>query len=172
MRSITDGVRSRPVEYLPEGTILALCDHSFFTASIVPPYPEIPMSVTRRVLISAIASIVLLSACGSTSGYRAPARDVNRIGYEEISLRTFSSAYNVVETLRPQWLRSRATRTFTGPVEILVYVDGVRMGTPRSLYNLSADAVEEMEWLDAATATQRWGTGHAGGVISVLTRRY
>jgi hypothetical protein len=82
------------------------------------------------------------------------------------------TAYEAVRLIRPQWLRTRGVSSFSGePDPIIVYVDNVRFGEAESLLSLSLPNVEEIERIDATSATQRWGTGHSGGVLAVTTRR-
>jgi hypothetical protein len=53
---------------------------------------------------------------------------------------------------------------------IIVYVDDVPRGSHDVLRSMSTDDVESIERLDAASATQRFGTGHEHGAI-VIRRR-
>ncbi len=52
----------------------------------------------------------------------------------------------------------------------MVYVDNQRTGGPAMLQQLSITVIQEITFLDAITATQRYGTGHASGAILVATR--
>jgi hypothetical protein len=54
-----------------------------------------------------------------------------------------------------------------GPV---VYLDGARLGDVATLQQVHPLDVESMEYLGAATATIRFGTGHTGGAVLVRTR--
>jgi hypothetical protein len=46
----------------------------------------------------------------------------------------------------------------------------VRHGGLDFLQTIRVEMVEQMEYLDASDATTRFGTGHGGGAIVVLTR--
>jgi hypothetical protein len=52
-----------------------------------------------------------------------------------------------------------------------VVVDDVSYGSIENLANLSANAVREIRYLNAADATTRWGTGYPGGVILVTMKK-
>lgn len=80
----------------------------------------------------------------------------------------FSSALEVVSLLRPNWLRPRSNFTFQ-PSSIRLYVDNVRWGTWEDLADIRPETIQRIEWIDASTATQRWGTGHPLGAIEVFT---
>jgi hypothetical protein len=82
------------------------------------------------------------------------------------------NAYEVVQRLRPGWLRTRGRISIQYPTaqNPVVYVDNIRFGSPNSLRQVSVDAIEEIRYMGASEATTRFGTGHAGGVILVRTR--
>jgi hypothetical protein len=54
--------------------------------------------------------------------------------------------------------------------QIQVYLGGAKIGTLDALRDISVSTVREIRYLDAAEATQRYGTGNSGGAI-VLTPR-
>jgi hypothetical protein len=83
----------------------------------------------------------------------------------EVQRTTVSTAYEVVQGLRPQWLRA------SDPARIVVYLDGRRLGPPETLQSIPAADVARVEHLDAVEAQQRWGMGHPEGAINVVTRR-
>jgi hypothetical protein len=80
---------------------------------------------------------------------------------------TMSSAYTLVQRLRPQWLRKRGPSSVENQGDILVYVDGNRQGPPSTLRNLDVVDIESMEFLSDNEATMRYGSGHDNGVILV-----
>ena len=51
--------------------------------------------------------------------------------------------------------------------EIAVYVDEVRNGNQEVLRSMSLHAVDSIEYLNASSATQRFGTNHVHGAILV-----
>ncbi|HEX2093069.1 MAG TPA: TonB-dependent receptor plug domain-containing protein [Longimicrobiaceae bacterium] len=148
-----------------------------------------------------LASAVLGSSLAAQSPQRVK-RDRNRISQEEIQQSSASNLHDLVQGLRPHWLRIRgpsgrlqpamsgtpassgqplvdpglaATSSGKplmelGPQEIFVYVDGVRFGNQETLRTLTVSDVASLEFLDASSATQRWGTGHPNGAI-VVNRR-
>lgn len=127
-------------------------------------------------LLLAIPLLVLLVplACAPAST-GAPGegarRDPNRITTQEIDDAPHSDAYDLVRRLRPRWLQSRGARSVTQTSDIVVYLDNVQIGGPRSLRDIQPSSVAELVYLDPATATQRWGTGHPYGAILVVTSR-
>jgi len=113
----------------------------------------------------------LLGACSTrTEGGATSRRNPDRIDASEIRESNQVNALGVVQVLRPQWLTQRASQSFVVSSEIVVYLDNVRFGDTSSLSTISVDLIDHMERINATNAGQRWGMGHAGGVIYVGTR--
>lgn len=85
----------------------------------------------------------------------------------EIDGTTASDALNLVQRLRPQWLRARAASP--GDV-VVVYVNGGRLGSAAELRNLKAETIGEMRYVRSEEAVARYGMGHSAGVILVSMR--
>lgn len=79
----------------------------------------------------------------------------------------------LIQRLRPRWLRYRGQAVLTSPERegLRVYLDGSFYGDARALGQLKVVAVEEIRFLDSRRATMRFGTGHTVGAILVTTRR-
>jgi hypothetical protein len=113
--------------------------------------------------------------------------DQEIISQEEVQAATVASVYDLVESLRPAWLRQRGTKSFSegdkvsggmegtfvtpGLPTIMVYQDNSRLGGVESLRTLPLADVGTVQFLNPAQATYRFGTGHAHGVILITTRR-
>lgn len=109
-----------------------------------------------------------LAACTGTNSSRSTGGDPSVISQSEIQeAGTMSSAYTLVQRLRPQWLRKRGPSSVENQGDILVYVDGNRQGPPSTLRNLDVVDIESMEFLSDNEATMRYGSGHDNGVILV-----
>jgi hypothetical protein len=113
----------------------------------------------RRTLSSALPAllvVLLLAACSAgqagAEGSR-PARDMNRISRAEIEAVGASDAYHLVQRLRPNWLRARATRSFNLETVILVYADMNRLGGVESLRSIPPGSIDSIEYLDPSRAT-------------------
>lgn len=132
----------------------------------------------RLLLFVGVAALVG-PACSSAVGAGGGGRNADVITAEEFSEVSASTAYEAIQSLRPQWLRLRpptsmATTLDTQGVpddEVVVYLDNVRFGGLENLRSLRSEVVQRAERINGATATQRWGTGHSAGVISITTQR-
>jgi hypothetical protein len=141
--------------------------------------------LTRTLLVGvALAGAASCASSGTagqagepqTSAVSSPGRqrkDPNVITEAELAARSALTARQVIEQLRPQFLRVRGTTTLgnaqTGDV-IWVYFDGTRMGTLEVLNNIGAHEIREIRYLSPSEATNRYGTGHVQGAI-LVTRK-
>ena len=148
-----------------------------------PPYPmRCPASASALGLAVAVS----LGACGSTPNSfespPSPARDEvgqralpDEISREEIDRRgkTDPTAYALIQRLRPNWLLTRGQISITNPGAAypVVYIDKIRHGGLMTLHEITPNQIQRMEFIRAADATTRWGTGHRSGVINVVTGR-
>ena len=130
------------------------------------------MTISFRVL-------VLLALVSSSSGCAANAIISSSEGADLITATEIressnvASAYELVDRHRPQWLRARGSTSLRDPSPTVpqVYVDDVYYGTLSSLHSIRPEWIGEMQYLSATDATTRYGTGHSGGVISVVLIR-
>lgn len=124
-----------------------------------------------RPLAAAILLSLVLAACsaaaGPQTGEMRTRRDTNVITREEIGATSASDAYEIVRLLRPRWLIKRGALSATQQSDIVVYVDNVHIGGPGALRSIPTLSVMRMEFLNASSATQRWGTNHVHGAILV-----
>jgi len=112
----------------------------------------------------------------------------NRITADEIARVNAQTAYEVVQKLRPAMLRPRqvasangqggvsegspaksGTNTTSG--ELVVYMDGTRLGDIEQLRGIPASSVGSIRYYTASEAQTKWGSGHPGGAIEVTSKR-
>lgn len=125
-----------------------------------------------------VASFLLAVSCASSgaparsdSGVRT-SRDRSVITLEEISESSVRDALQAVQQLRPDWLRTRGSTSIRSaePATVVVYVDGQRYGGAETLEQFTVGSFKQLRYYSATEATNRWGTGHSGGVIYLSTR--
>ena len=124
-----------------------------------------------RVLV--FSAVMALMACASGSGGGQPRGSRNVITQEEIVALPITTASDLVNRLRPSWLRGRGPTSISGgiPALPLVYVDEVRTGGIEALDLISSQVIREIRFINGRDATTKWGLDHGGGVIMVLTGR-
>jgi hypothetical protein len=123
-----------------------------------------------------LAVLLLLVAggagCFANSGASGGSRS-GPITQQDVEGTTARNAYDLVQAIRPQWLRGRGAMSIQNPrpVPPVVYIEGIREPSTESLRRLDVSSILLMEYLSAADATTRFGTGHTGGAILVTLRR-
>jgi len=119
-----------------------------------------------------LITITIACACaGTPRGTGGSNR--NLITRTEITESRATTAYEVVQQLRPDFLRGRVSGSGTGNRAMdmpVVYLDGTRLGDLEQLRSISASIVLSIQLISSGDATTRWGTGHPAGVIEVKTR--
>lgn len=111
------------------------------------------------------------AACASSGAPAAPTRSPDVITAAELGPHS-GSARQVIERLRPRFLRVRGPTSLSNPDadRIVVYVDNSRMGGVEVLDQIQADDIAEIRYLSAPDATSRYGIGHSAGAI-LITRK-
>lgn len=128
------------------------------------------MRRTSPCLLIFAVVLTTVSACSTTS---SPARGGSGpIGYEDIAGIPAANAFEVIQRLRPTWLRGRGRMSIQNPSAHtpVIYLDNVRYGGLESLRLIPSDAIQDMRFINASDATTRYGTGHAGGAILIRSR--
>lgn len=120
-----------------------------------------------------MAAILSFGACVPGGTLTPPTRGSDLIGTEEIEGSSAVDAYELVRQVRPNWLRGRGQANLRGgaPVLPVVYFRTQRQGSVDILRGIPTIRLLEMRFIDATTATTRYGNGHSGGVIEVMIRR-
>lgn len=134
----------------------------------------------RRVALLALSTVTL--ACWRSADVDADTapepvnHDRSVITDEELRANHDQYLYEIVQRLRPEWLRTRGVSSIaTGiagnadPDLVLVYVGQVRVGGPDVLERLQTSAATSLKYFTAAQAQQRFGPGHPNGAIQVLS---
>ena len=118
-----------------------------------------------------VIMVFMLFSCATSEqskGRKSSRRDL--ITAEEIAQTTAKNAYEAIQLLRPNLLRHRGSRGRSVAIEPVVYVDNLRYGGMRALYDISSVTIEKIQYLKATDATTRFGTNHMGGAFVVTTK--
>jgi hypothetical protein len=126
-------------------------------------------AVVRLALV--LAGVLILAGCSGMATGGGASGATNEISREDIEARIHLNTYEIVRQLRPTWVRSRGRPSFGDPDagSPVVYLDETFYGPVASLNQIDPRAIQRIEFMSASDATTRFGTGHMGGVIMVMT---
>ena len=132
---------------------------------------------SRRLWIALPALMVVLAgatACASTKEGSGSGQRMDLLTREQILGASATNLFEVVQRLRPQWLRVSTTRSFNLDSEIVVFQNEMQLGGPDALRQLVPELAYEMEWVDGVKAASMlpglMSGRHIEGVIIVRTR--
>ncbi|MGH7700716.1 MAG: hypothetical protein ACREMJ_09410 [Gemmatimonadales bacterium] len=111
-------------------------------------------------------------ACGAKAGSEAvrPPGPRNVILEEEVRRAPGNNLYDIVRTLRPEWLRTSPTVLRPGAEgEIIVYLERTRMGGLSVLRSLQPGDVVLIRYYSPSEAMGEFGPGHLHGAIQIRT---
>jgi len=131
---------------------------------------------TRRIAL--LAATVAIAACASSGSGSSGARSSpDRLDRAEIVKSNASNAYELINRLRPNWLRVTHPGSISGGATrtqmILVYLDGQRLEDMNALKTISAAGIQSGQWIDnarAATVLRDAPTGPIAGAILLKTQ--
>ena len=126
------------------------------------------MPALRSLVPLALACVVAACATSSPSARGGDRNVLTRAEFEDAMPAT---AFDAVRHARPMWLQVRGRNSFTEESQVNVYIEGVRVGGPEVLHQISAMAVERLEFYGASQAQTRFGLGNTNGVIEVIMRK-
>lgn len=127
--------------------------------------------MSKTALLLALVSLAWPSEASAQDEKKKYPRNV--ITREEIQDRApdARTALDVVQRLRPQFLRTRPSGSVQSQntVPIKVYVDGTSRAGVASLREIQSIAVVEIVYLNGNDATMEFGREHENGAIKVKT---
>lgn len=134
-------------------------------------------SPSRHPLVALVGLTVLVAGCTTTAtrDLSPDARpgstlvtglDIKRVG-------GFTALDGVRLLIRPPSMTGLTPATFRNPMgdPPVAYLDGARLTDIRTLEQVHYTAIASMRFLDASSATIRYGTGHFGGAVVVTTHK-
>lgn len=117
-----------------------------------------------------VFALFVTIGCGRTAADpAAPRVDLNLITREQVIESRTTNAFDVVATLRSNWLLPRGTDSFSRPGEVQVYFNDTRLGGVSTLQRITLNEIGYIRYFDGTEASARWGLDHGHGVIYVAT---
>ena len=127
------------------------------------------------ITVMAFGALLVISGCASSGTTRAQS-EPDRITSAEIENSMASNTYELINRVRPNWLRRTAPGSLGGGVRsqvVLVYIDGTKYGDLTTLRSLSVSGLKSIQWLDAVragTLLPNIGSEPIAGAIVITTR--
>ena len=127
------------------------------------------------IAVLAVGTAACASSSGATTGTRST-RTPDLISKADIDATPSGNAYDLVNRLRPQWLRPTGVGSVSGGTAtsygIVVFLDNVRMGGLESLRSIDSGSIVSIRYMSAERAASLPGIGRdpIAGAIVVSTR--
>lgn len=124
---------------------------------------------------AAVAFLVVAAASGCTHAHTAvaPGGDPMTITQEQILPLHATNAYDIVAATHANFLHSRGRESQNPnvpPIPVHVYIDDTFYGDVTSLREIGVEQIEEIRLYQSYEAQYKFGSGHMGGVIQVITK--
>ena len=120
-----------------------------------------------------VVSIAVLAACRSANG-GAPINPETSVRHTlsaaDLEGTPFASMLEAVQTLRGEWLRQRGPNSFNFDVDVIVYLDGNRLGGRGALRTIPTAGVTTVRFMSPPEAQSYFGLSHPNGAILVSTK--
>ncbi len=131
----------------------------------------------RLVRAAACAALALGAACASSGGSASPSAgpryERNRISSDEIAQglsRNINNAYDLIQSMRPQWIRTGSTGFGGAASTLAVFEDNNRLGGVEALRSYPLGNVSAIRFLQPSEAGALFGLDVNYGAIQIQTR--
>lgn len=112
---------------------------------------------------------VLAGCAAGAGGSSGPRSGSNVLLGDEIASANLTNLYDVIQQLRPQYLRGRGNSSISGGADVVrVYLNGSEFGGPESLRTIQTGNIERVEFVRGPDTAVRFGIDNPGGVINVV----
>jgi hypothetical protein len=135
-------------------------------------YKLLPLGIALIVaLTSGLGACGATGAADGTTERPAPRASATFISSDEVRASNAANAFELIQTARPGWLRKHGAVSFRMDGDVLVYLDDVRLGGLDALRSQPISGIDSIRFLDAPTASARFGLSHPHGAIQIAPRR-
>lgn len=127
-----------------------------------------------RISTSILGLLLIGSLVGGCAAKASPPggfRDRDVLTYEQLNKTAYPSAYEAIQALHGNWLRTRGVNSPSTPGGVWVILNDVRLGGVETLRGISTQEITYIRFYDPQSAGARWGRDMANGAIFVATER-
>lgn len=122
-----------------------------------------------RILIA--GTILFTAGCAARSeAGGTPGATQSQITAAEIRDSGTTNAYDLIQKLRPQYLRVRGRSSINQSADrVSVYMDNVELGGVEALRTIATNTIARVEYVRGPDTSARFGLDRGAGVIHVIT---
>ena len=135
-------------------------------------HSRLRLPVRSWYLVLLIAGV--LAGCVLANTSVAPGGDPMVVDEDQITQLHATTAYDVVTQTHGDFLHSRGRESMDAnipPIPVHVFVDNTYYSADvNALREINADVVSEIRFYQSYDAQYKFGSGHMGGVIQVITK--
>lgn len=121
-----------------------------------------------------VVSLAAVAACTRANTAVAPGGDPMVVTEDQIALLHAASAYDIVAQTHGDFFHSRGRESMdpnVPPIPVHVYVDDTYYSADvNALREINSEVVMEIRFYQSYDAQYKFGSGHMGGVIQVITK--
>lgn len=122
-----------------------------------------------------LSAVTLAFLCGCVSTQRTdPGAGISTVTEDEIEAMHAGTAYDVVSRTHSEYLHSRGRQSMDSQIREIpahVFVDDTYYGAIDTLRGVPASELSEVRFYQAYEAQYKFGSGHMGGVVQLITKR-
>lgn len=120
-------------------------------------------------------ALAVAAQLACVSAQKRPATTgIESIGEDEIEAMHAASAYDVVSRTHSEYLHSRGRQSMDSRIPEIpahVFVDDTYYGDISTLRAIPASELSEVRFYQGYEAQYKFGSGHMGGVVQLITKR-
>lgn len=124
-------------------------------------------------LLLALAAVTVTLGCTHPNTSVDPEGDVPTVTEDQIAQLHAANAYEIVTETHGNFLHSRGRESqdpFIPAIPVHVFVDDTYYGDVATLRGIGSEVVMEIRFYQSYEAQYKFGSGHMGGVIQVITK--
>ena len=125
-----------------------------------------------RRLPLAVAVMLVVSACTAQRTARPVSVRRDVITEEEIEASNASNVYDLVASLRGEYLKDRGKISIKTEAreKAVVFLNGQEYGILESMRNIPIGRITEVRYISGIDAVNRYGAQYGGGIIMLVSR--
>lgn len=137
-------------------------------------FPRTSYRILHRISLLTCFGALAVSGCTHAHTAAAPSGGAITVTQEQILQLHASNAYEIVAATHGNFLHGRGRESQSPDVPAIpahVYVDDTYYGDVSSLRQIGVQDIQEIRLYQSYEAQYKFGSGHPGGVIQVITKR-